>query len=183
MNWLTLSLFAAPLALTAAAILGLREPGLRPRRVLWASGAATVFSLGLACAAAVFLALNGPATSPVIGLHGVGFAIRIDALSAVLFALVSFVGVVVVRFSRNYMDGDARQGAFAGGLCLTLASVMTASVRSGTISDTVPTSVVLPAPKPPATTIFTVSADGDGSGVSGVMLPSGVTGPPFSEPA
>ena len=101
LNWLTFSLFAAPLALTAAAILGLREPGLRPRRVLWASGAATVFSLGLACAAAVFLALNGPATSPVIGLHGVGFAIRIDALSAVLFALVSFVGVVVVRFSRN----------------------------------------------------------------------------------
>ncbi|SQD96559.1 hypothetical protein FMEAI12_3650022 [Parafrankia sp. Ea1.12] len=35
------------------------------------------------------------------------------------------------------------------------ASVMTASVRSGTISDTEPTNVVLPAPNPPATTIFT----------------------------
>src|SRR5690349_25141206 len=36
----------------------------------------------------------------------------------------------------------------------TLALVTKASVRSGTISDTAPTKVVLPTPKPPATTIF-----------------------------
>ncbi len=35
-----------------------------------------------------------------------------------------------------------------------LASVMTASVVSGRISETAPTNVVLPTPKPPATTIF-----------------------------
>ena len=34
------------------------------------------------------------------------------------------------------------------------AEVMTASVRSGLISETAPTNVVLPTPKPPATTIF-----------------------------
>src|SRR3954447_667720 len=36
----------------------------------------------------------------------------------------------------------------------TDADVMTASVRSGTISETAPTKVVLPAPNPPDTTIF-----------------------------
>src|SRR5919199_6462048 len=36
----------------------------------------------------------------------------------------------------------------------TEALVMTASVRSGTISETAPTKVVLPAPNPPDTTIF-----------------------------
>ena len=36
----------------------------------------------------------------------------------------------------------------------TLASVITASVVSGMISETDPTNVVLPTPKPPATTIF-----------------------------
>src|SRR5215212_4605866 len=36
----------------------------------------------------------------------------------------------------------------------TLAWVMTASVRSGMISETAPTKVVLPAPNPPDTTIF-----------------------------
>src|SRR6185437_3371416 len=34
------------------------------------------------------------------------------------------------------------------------AEVITASVRSGLISDTAPTNVVLPTPNPPATTIF-----------------------------
>src|SRR6266581_1445848 len=37
----------------------------------------------------------------------------------------------------------------------SLAEVITASVVSGVISDTEPTKVVLPTPKPPATTIFT----------------------------
>src|SRR3712207_5860131 len=36
----------------------------------------------------------------------------------------------------------------------SLADVITASVVSGSISETDPTSVVLPTPKPPATTIF-----------------------------
>src|SRR5918998_6362982 len=36
----------------------------------------------------------------------------------------------------------------------TPAEVMTASVVSGSISETAPTSVVLPTPNPPATTIF-----------------------------
>ena len=35
-----------------------------------------------------------------------------------------------------------------------LASVITASVVSGMISETAPTNVVLPTPKPPATTIL-----------------------------
>ncbi len=34
------------------------------------------------------------------------------------------------------------------------ASVITASVVSGRISDTAPTNVVFPTPNPPATTIF-----------------------------
>src|SRR5713101_5048279 len=38
---------------------------------------------------------------------------------------------------------------------LSLAVVMTASVVSGVISETDPTKVVLPTPKPPATTILT----------------------------
>src|SRR5580698_3445587 len=49
---------------------------------------------------------------------------------------------------------------FLSGVCErsstpSLAEVMTASVVSGVISETDPTNVVLPTPKPPATTIFT----------------------------
>src|SRR5690606_8776743 len=42
------------------------------------------------------------------------------------------------------------------------ADVMTASVRSGLISETAPTNVVLPTPKPPATTIFAEVVEREG---------------------
>src|SRR5829696_6035632 len=54
------------------------------------------------------------------------------------------MATVVVRLS----------GVAARSSTPTLASVITASVVSGTISDTEPTKVVLPTPNPPATTIF-----------------------------
>ena len=116
--------FLAPLALIAVAALARRDPGFRPRPILAASRAATVGALCLAIAAALFVAVQGPATSPLIGANGLGLSIRLDALSVSLFLLVAFVGVLVVQFSRNYLDGDTRQGTFIGGLCLTLAAVM-----------------------------------------------------------
>src|SRR3989442_10739404 len=45
-------------------------------------------------------------------------------------------------------------GTFDGSSMPTPAAVITASVVSGVISETAPTSVVLPTPNPPATTIF-----------------------------
>jgi NAD(P)H-quinone oxidoreductase subunit 5 len=47
-----------------------------------------------------------------------------DAVSSVMFLLVSFIGWVVLRYTATYLDGEARQGAFTGWLCLTLASVL-----------------------------------------------------------
>lgn len=63
-------------------------------------------------------------TGALLGANGIGFSARLDAVSCSLFLLVAFVGVIVVQYSRNYMDGDARQGAFISGLCLTLAAVL-----------------------------------------------------------
>src|SRR5690606_8882348 len=58
------------------------------------------------------------------------------------------MATVVVRFSGNMLKSST----------LVDASVMSASVRNGSISLTAPTNVVLPTPKPPATTILTESA-------------------------
>lgn len=62
--------------------------------------------------------------SRLIGLNGVGLSIRLDAVSVIMFILVSFIGWVVVRYAATYLDGEARQGAFIGWLCMTLASVL-----------------------------------------------------------
>lgn len=111
-------------ALVAVAVLAAFEPGLRPRRVLMASRVATLFATGAAIFVTTAVVIGGTISGPTIGWDGIGLSIRLDALSATLFLLVAFVGAVVTEFSRNYLDGDARQGAFLGRLALTLAAVM-----------------------------------------------------------
>jgi NAD(P)H-quinone oxidoreductase subunit 5 len=123
LNSLIFFAYAAPIALVMAAVVGGLQPGLRPRWTLLAGRIATLAALLVAVSGLVWVVWQGPATSPLIGSGGAGLAVRLDMLSAIMLVLVTFIGVVVVQFSRNYMDGDARQGAFIGALCLTTASV------------------------------------------------------------
>ncbi|MEM7497925.1 MAG: proton-conducting transporter membrane subunit [Pseudomonadota bacterium] len=73
---------------------------------------------------AVGLALGGPLAGPLLGLGGVGFAAITDIVSVAMTLTVSFVGWVVLRFSRTAVDGEARHGAFMGWMSLTLAFVL-----------------------------------------------------------
>ncbi|MEO1089643.1 MAG: NADH-quinone oxidoreductase subunit L [Pseudomonadota bacterium] len=121
---LTLLPYLAPLALVAVFLLARADQGRGTPRVLQAARAATLLVLAIAVLTGIGVALLGPATSPLLGFAGVGSSLRLDALSAVMFGLVAFVGAIVVQFSRNYLDGDDRHGTFVGGLCLTLAAVL-----------------------------------------------------------
>jgi NAD(P)H-quinone oxidoreductase subunit 5 len=91
------------------------------------TGGASLAAL-LACCAVALLALGGPLTarwapfgadSPLI------FALRLDAVSAVMVVLVAFLVTVVLRFSRHYLAGDPAQARFFSWMSLTLASVLT----------------------------------------------------------
>lgn len=112
------------MALLLASLVSRIEPGARPRRVLWATRAAGALSVFLAISAALAVGVGGGTQSPLLGAFGIGLSVRLDALSVVMFALVASVGWVVLEFSRNYLDGDARHGAFLGGLSATLAAVL-----------------------------------------------------------
>lgn len=50
-------------------------------------------------------------------------SVRLDALSIVMLMLTSFLGWVIVRYSRNYLAGEKGQGRYLAWLSLTLASV------------------------------------------------------------
>lgn len=65
-------------------------------------------------------------TSTELGL--MGFDFYVDALSVCLFVLVALLAAVVIRFSRNYLDGDPQQGYFLKLLALTSASVLTLTI-------------------------------------------------------
>jgi NAD(P)H-quinone oxidoreductase subunit 5 len=115
---------AAPLCLIITAILALREPGRRPKRLIRLSEDAALAALVIAILSAVLLIFQGRGTSVLIGIGGVGISVRLDAVSVIMLLLVSFVGWVVQRYAATYLDGEDHQGAFIGWLLATLASVM-----------------------------------------------------------
>ena len=106
----------APLLLALAALPFAFRAGRRPGRLPHLAEAAGLGALGLALAAAVQLWLAGPVAVQVSGVT----LSRLDPVSASLAVLVAFVGWVVLRYARRYLDGEAREGAFHG---MTLAAV------------------------------------------------------------
>jgi NAD(P)H-quinone oxidoreductase subunit 5 len=114
----------APAVFLVAATLGFLNPGRRPILSARLAEASAVAAIVVGIVSTILLVLRGPASSQLLGLFGAGISIRVDAVSATMLLLVSFIGWVVVRYSVTYLDGEPRQGAFIGWLCLTLASVL-----------------------------------------------------------
>lgn len=115
----------APASLLAVGLTPANAANRAPRRMATLSVAAGILALMVAIVADVAAAANGSFSTAIIGIDGVGFSLMIDALSASMLTLVAFVGLVVVRYSRNYLDGDPNQGVFFKRLNLTLAPVLT----------------------------------------------------------
>jgi NAD(P)H-quinone oxidoreductase subunit 5 len=65
--------------------------------------------------------------------HAGWIGVRFDVLSATVLLLVCFLGAVIIRFSSNYMAGDAKQGYFFKWLCITLGAVMALVVSPGLV--------------------------------------------------
>jgi len=104
--------------------MGFLSPGHRPCLLPRLAEAAALMAVLVAVMSAVVLVLHGQLNGRLLGLHGAGLSIRLDAISVVMLLLVSFIGWVVLRYAATYLDGEARQGAFTGWLCMTLASVL-----------------------------------------------------------
>lgn len=57
-----------------------------------------------------------------IGAFSLG--IYLNSVTMIMLGLVSFVAVIVTRYSQNYMEGDSNRGRFHKWLSLTLASIL-----------------------------------------------------------
>jgi NAD(P)H-quinone oxidoreductase subunit 5 len=119
--------FAAPALLLLAAISAVGAPAMRPRALLARAELAAQASLAVAIAMLPLLFWAGSGTSPFIGTEiagfGAGLSARTDPLSVALLMLVSFIGLIVVRYSRTYLDGEPGHARFTVWLLATLASV------------------------------------------------------------
>ena len=119
---------AAPATLLiAAGLVPVRLANQHPR----AMANAVVRLAGIAVAAAVttagLLAATGPVdhafwTAPAPLPLNVG--VFVDSLTAVMLLLVSFIGLVIARFSARALAGDPDQGRFFTWLSLTLGAVL-----------------------------------------------------------
>ncbi len=81
----------------------------------------------LSFATAILLALNGPLDVVYFKLSWplpVAFGIYIDRVAIVMLILISFIGLVISRYSLRYLDGEATQGRFLRWISFTLGSVM-----------------------------------------------------------
>ncbi len=116
--WLVL---AGPLALAALGFVPASLADDAPRRMAGLARAAAAVSLVSALVMAGVVASVGAlrTASPPLG-----FGLWFDTLTAVMFLLVSFIGTIVVVYSRNYMDGDPGHGRFTKWLAFTLAAVL-----------------------------------------------------------
>ena len=122
----------APILLLLVAALALLQPGRRPGTLPRLAEGAALGVLALALASLVQLIVYGPATL-AFGSGPAFIALRLDAVSVTMALLVAFVGWVVVRYGRTYIDGEAREGAFHGLMLATLAAVMTL-VQAGSLA-------------------------------------------------
>jgi NAD(P)H-quinone oxidoreductase subunit 5 len=117
---------APPALLLIAAAFGFAQPGRIGRSPLALIEGLALLAVAMAGGAMVALAIGGPTTlalvaaGPALPL----LAFRLDLISATMLLLVSFVGWIVVRYARVYLDGETRHGVFMAWLATTLAMVM-----------------------------------------------------------
>ena len=112
--------YLAPVVVLLCAALGAKHSGRRPAGTAFAAEAGGMIAIAVAIGSVVLLILQGPSTAKLLP----GLSVRLDVISAVMLCLVSFIGWVVLRYAATYVDGEARQGAFMGWMCATLAAVM-----------------------------------------------------------
>ncbi|MEM7666287.1 MAG: proton-conducting transporter membrane subunit [Pseudomonadota bacterium] len=115
--------YLAPIVLLIVAALAIGKPGRRPGWLTrWSEFAAFV---ALALTAGGLLQVIFVEPGALTATAGpIELALRADMVSATMALLVGFIGWIVMRYSRTYLDGEAREGAFHGLMLATLSAVL-----------------------------------------------------------
>lgn len=125
-----LLVLAAPLLMLLVGLIPAQIANTHPRRMGRLAEGAAWLAFASALLAAATHAYETTHTwtlwsTPLPGdLGALSLSVYVNAVTVIMLLLVSFVGVVVSRYSRNYLDGERDQGRFYKWLSLTLASIL-----------------------------------------------------------
>ncbi|MEN0041558.1 MAG: proton-conducting transporter membrane subunit [Pseudomonadota bacterium] len=126
-----LPLMAPAILIAVALFLNAKTERPAASAALFGEGA-ILATFAVAVASAIVLLVNGASDSMLFGISGIGISARLDIVSVTMLLLVSFIGWIVARYSRTYLEGEPRQTFFFVWLLATLAAVMTL-VTSGNL--------------------------------------------------
>lgn len=122
---------AAPLLMLMVGLVPTAWANARPRLMARLVGSAAVLAFVSALLAALVHPFEGNLARTLFsvalpgGLGAFALGTYVNAVTVIMLPLVSFVGAVVARYARTYMDGDPHRGRFQKWLALTLAAILT----------------------------------------------------------
>lgn len=120
MNSITLLLILLPTLLNYFSVFFFAKNRERlANRIFDLSSSAAVLSTGLI----ISLLIQGKQTLTIAEYLGVGFSLRIDGLTIAMYAMVSLIALFVVRFSKNYLEGDPKKARVLARIVAIIASV------------------------------------------------------------
>lgn len=112
-----------PVVFAITAIISWFQPGIRPQLVKRMGMLTSIISILISLLCSLLVFNYGLIETFNNQLNQLGFSIRLDAVSLIMFGMIALLAFIVMRFSLNYLDGDQRQGAFLGRMAATIASV------------------------------------------------------------
>lgn len=113
----------APVGFLLAAVVAGTAGGSSSRRAVVAVRLAATLGLLVAGGAALSVALRGSSWSSLVGVEGLGLAVRLDPLGVLILAMIAVLATVILQFSISYLDGEPRRGSFLSRLACTIAAV------------------------------------------------------------
>lgn len=129
-------ILATPLLLLLAGVIPSAWANARPDLAARLNGSAAWLAFAAAVVAAVTHAFGTPLSWHLVSIDLPGavgaftIGVYVNAVTVIMLLLVTFVGAVVSRYARNYLDGEPEQGRFHKWLSLTLAAILTLIVSS-----------------------------------------------------
>ncbi|MFN0055784.1 MAG: proton-conducting transporter membrane subunit [Planctomycetales bacterium] len=127
LSWLSGSILVLPALLLACGLIPRGLANRRPRDVYRLVLGLILAALAVALVAPLVLARQGVIETVLARAEwplDVTLGIHYDNLAAVMFLLISFIGCVIVHFSRRYLAGEQTQGRFLAWVGFTLGAVL-----------------------------------------------------------
>lgn len=106
-----------------AAISGMRTTKDYPSSTIRLGSLAVILSIVMSVVGAFLVFKEGVGQSQFVGIANLGFSLRIDSLSIIIYGMITLLGMFVYRFSINYLDGEKRHGVFLGQIALAICFV------------------------------------------------------------